>query len=393
MIQRHRAIATMYELEFRDTSTTNPTNTNCTASTTSNGSSPAFTVARIKDAVNLASRLADREKLPPAELDLALAARASAHHHCSQSSGRGQPQRDGAGTGKVYRFVPKYPLDRLFPGTFYLEGVGVGYTRSYARRPTDALRARGGTLAPADKPTNAEGAAVSCSDVTPEVCSSSSPASRISSTSPPTATEALAAASAAKTTPVVEQAGRSPAKEKSLSAMPEAVCSGGEDYVGRGAGAVRSNGSGGTVASMSTAAVSVSSCGGRAGTEDEVLSATPSPMNGSAEALARAKMTSDGAVGVSKNTVVVAAAAKLGTLLPRVVVTGVACGLPGQAKVFEEDNLDRLLGGQGCVERLSESSMAALVEKNVVQVNGKCHCVVLYGLVHMYCSSRKLTNM
>ncbi|CAN0031052.1 unnamed protein product, partial [Sphacelaria rigidula] len=311
----------MYELEFRDTSTTNPTNTNCTASTTSNGSSPAFTVARIKDAVNLASRLADREKLPPAELDLALAARASAHHHCSQSSGRGQPQRDGAGTGKVYRFVPKYPLDRLFPGTFYLEGVGVGYTRSYARRPTDALRARGGTLAPADKPTNAEGAAVSCSDVTPEVCSSSSPASRISSTSPPTATEALAAASAAKTTPVVEQAGRSPAKEKSL-----------------------------------------------AGTEDEVLSATPSPMNGSAEALACAKMTSDGAVGVSKNTVVVAAAAKLGTLLPRVVVTGVACGLPGQAKVFEEDNLDRLLGGQGCVERLSESSMAALVEKNVVQV-------------------------
>lgn len=60
--------------------------------------------------------------------------------------------------------------------------------------------------------------------------------------------------------------------------------------------------------------------------------------------------------------------APLGALLPRVVVTGVACGLPGQEKVFEEDNLARLLGGQGCVEKLSVGSMSALVEKNVVQV-------------------------
>lgn len=367
----------MYELEFRDTSTTNPSNTNSTTSTTSNGSSPAFTVARIKDAVNLASRLADREKLPPAELDLALAARASAHHQCSQSSDRGQPQGNGAGSSKGYRFVPKYRLDRLFPGTFYLEGVGVDYTRSYARRPTDAPRARGGTLAPADRATAAEGTAASCADVTPDVCSSSSPASRVSSSSPPTATEASTATPAVKATPVVEQAGRSPAKEKSLSAVPEAMCSGGEEDGGGGPGAVRSNGSGGTVASMSTAAVSVSSCRGREGTEDEVSSAIPSPMNGSAEALARAKMTSDSAVDVSENNVAAAAAAaKLGAILPRVVVTGVACGLPGQAKVFEEDNLDRLLGGQGCVERLSESSVAALVEKNVVQVNGKWHCFV-----------------
>ncbi|CAN0394478.1 unnamed protein product, partial [Scytosiphon promiscuus] len=55
--------------------------------------------------------------------------------------------------------------------------------------------------------------------------------------------------------------------------------------------------------------------------------------------------------------------------LPRVVVTGVACGLPGQDKVFEQDNLARLLEGQNCLEGLSAGSMAALVEKNVVQVN------------------------
>ncbi|CAN0513946.1 unnamed protein product, partial [Ectocarpus sp. 12 AP-2014] len=64
-----------------------------------------------------------------------------------------------------------------------------------------------------------------------------------------------------------------------------------------------------------------------------------------------------------------AAGGKVGALLlPRVVVTGVACGLPGQEEVFERDNLARLLAGQGCVKRLSTGSTAALVEKNVVQV-------------------------
>ncbi|CAN0138007.1 unnamed protein product, partial [Hapterophycus canaliculatus] len=195
------AVATMYELHFRDT-------------TADAAATPSpFTVARIAEAVDLAARLADRERLPPAELDAALAARSSAHSLAS-----------GGGESGAAAFVPGFPLDRLFPGAFYLETVGVDGVRAYGRRPKDAPR--------------------------------------------------TAPATAAKSSP---------------SPPPKRLCS--------------------TTSSES-----------------------------------------------------------LGAFLPMVVVTGVACGLPGQAEVFELDNLARLLGGQSCVQGLSEESTAALVEKNVVQV-------------------------
>ncbi|CAM9808520.1 unnamed protein product, partial [Chrysoparadoxa australica] len=50
-----------------------------------------------------------------------------------------------------------------------------------------------------------------------------------------------------------------------------------------------------------------------------------------------------------------------------VVVSGVACGLPGQEEVFTEDNLSRLLKGQNCVTPLSDEVKNALLDKNVVQ--------------------------
>lgn len=125
---------------------------------------------------------------------------------------------------------------------------------------------------------------------------------------------------------------------------------------------------------------------------------TASPMSGSSDALKHviddAKTTTttrpastivaaESAASAAANSVSGSPSAGLFALLPRVVVTGVACGLPGQAKVFEEDNLARLLGGQGCLEMLSAGSMSALVEKNVVQV-----CTIVCSKYH---SRRKHT--
>lgn len=110
-----------------------------------------------------------------------------------------------------------------------------------------------------------------------------------------------------------------------------------------------------------------------------------SPMNGSARVLKLASFSKEvsssepatlskatvtkGTLSVSNGKASASSVAdRLGPGLPRIVVTGVACGLPGQPKVFEEDNLARLLSGQDCLEKLSHSSIAALVEKNVVQV-------------------------
>lgn len=150
----------MYELEFRDTNKdASPIATTTTSATaTASPTCAPFTVARIAEAVNLAARLADREKLPPAELDAALAARSQAH---SLTSG-GTPNAAAADTtttgpsrgvggdnnANTYAFIPRYPLDRLFPGTYYLDGVGTDRTRSYRRRAKDAVRVQGGALAP-----------------------------------------------------------------------------------------------------------------------------------------------------------------------------------------------------------------------------------------------------
>ncbi len=51
-----------------------------------------------------------------------------------------------------------------------------------------------------------------------------------------------------------------------------------------------------------------------------------------------------------------------------VMVSGVSCGLPGQEKVFEADNLERLLQGPNCIHPISDKKKYSLLDKNVVIV-------------------------
>ncbi len=51
-----------------------------------------------------------------------------------------------------------------------------------------------------------------------------------------------------------------------------------------------------------------------------------------------------------------------------VLISGVSCGLPGQEKVFEDDNLERLLQGPNCIFPISDQKKSALLDKNVVVV-------------------------
>lgn len=77
--------------------------------------------------MDLTNRLAQREEVHPSELDLALETRARMH-------------RAGA------PYSPVYPTTgRLFPGTFYLNGVDHKWIRSYSRVPFDAPCAEPGT--------------------------------------------------------------------------------------------------------------------------------------------------------------------------------------------------------------------------------------------------------
>ncbi len=95
------ALATMYVAKFRQP----------------NSCGSRFSVDRIAKTVNLKSRLDARVKAHPLDLDAALAARELAHD--------------------VAPFKPKYGLENLEPGTFYLQCVGEDWTRSYGRVPRD----------------------------------------------------------------------------------------------------------------------------------------------------------------------------------------------------------------------------------------------------------------
>ena len=83
------------------------------------------------EAMNLTDRLASRELVHPSELDHALETRARMH-------------RAGA------PYSPVYPtLGRLFPGTYYLNGIDAKWARSYSRVPLDAQMDKpGAPLAP-----------------------------------------------------------------------------------------------------------------------------------------------------------------------------------------------------------------------------------------------------
>lgn len=332
-----RAMATMYELNFRDTATTTTT---AAAAAVADDTSPAlFTIARIAEAVNLTARLADRERLPPRELDAALEARSAAH---SLASGGG----NGGST-----FVPGFPVERLFPGAFYLERVGLDRTRVYGRRPKDgAARARGGVLAPALALEEEEEEREAQKAAGGEGGEGEDGGGLVDKA-------AAVAAAGGGAGPGVEEEGATTAT--TASGTDDASVSEGDEEGGSVGNGAPSSGSQLDVGGAPSGKSATVGGGppGDAGLDGNGADAA----DAAAAAVAAVALPLGGAVAVGS-------AAKLLALLPRVVVTGVACGLPGQEKVFEEDNLARLLAGQGCVERLSAASVAALLDKKVVQV-------------------------
>ena len=113
------AIATMYRLHVRES----------TALSASGGEERrVFTIDEMVRNLNLTARLASREEVHPQELDLALETRARMH-------------RGGA------PYSPIYPTNgRMFPGTYFLNGIDAKFRRSYSRVPLDSIPAPPGTL-------------------------------------------------------------------------------------------------------------------------------------------------------------------------------------------------------------------------------------------------------
>jgi len=93
--------------------------------------SSRFSIEKMANALKLMDRLTSREKVHPCELDHALESRARMHR-----------------TGSPYS--PVYPtVGRLFPGTYYLNGIDSSWRRTYSRVPLDAKMDPHGTpLAP-----------------------------------------------------------------------------------------------------------------------------------------------------------------------------------------------------------------------------------------------------
>ena len=80
-----------------------------------------FTIDKMASSMMLSDRLASRELVHPSELDYALETRARMH-------------RAGA------PYSPVYPtLGRLFPGTYYLNGIDANWRRMYSRIPIDTI--------------------------------------------------------------------------------------------------------------------------------------------------------------------------------------------------------------------------------------------------------------
>lgn len=79
-----------------------------------------FSLQRIQEALRVSARLADRQKMTPADLTKALEIREHSHG-----------------------FVPYQPLcstDGLYPGTFYLEEINSSFERRYLVKPADSAR-------------------------------------------------------------------------------------------------------------------------------------------------------------------------------------------------------------------------------------------------------------
>lgn len=83
-----------------------------------------FSLARMQQVLNISARLVKREKLTPADLNVALTARENSHN--------GVP------------FAPTFLTDRLVPGTYYLVSISEKYERFYRRKALDAAQVLGG---------------------------------------------------------------------------------------------------------------------------------------------------------------------------------------------------------------------------------------------------------
>jgi hydroxymethylglutaryl-CoA synthase len=112
------ALATMYRLHIRD-----PTH----SPNVSTDQGRVFTIEEMVKNLNLTHRLDSREEVHPQELDLALETRARMH-------------RGGA------PYSPVYPTNgRMFPGTYFLNGIDSKWRRSYSRVPLDSEPEAAGT--------------------------------------------------------------------------------------------------------------------------------------------------------------------------------------------------------------------------------------------------------
>jgi hydroxymethylglutaryl-CoA synthase len=74
-----------------------------------------FNLDLMQAALDVAQRLSRREALSPDDLTAALRAREAAHG--------------------LVPFVPSFPADKLFPGTYYLDSITAKYERIYRRKP------------------------------------------------------------------------------------------------------------------------------------------------------------------------------------------------------------------------------------------------------------------
>lgn len=85
----------------------------------------------MSETMRLTERLNSREEVQPSELDLALETRTRMHL-------AGAP------------YSPVYPtVGRLYPGTFYLNGIDSKFRRTYSRVPlSTAMDSKGASLAP-----------------------------------------------------------------------------------------------------------------------------------------------------------------------------------------------------------------------------------------------------
>ena len=85
-----------------------------------------FTLEKIQKNLDASARLTSRERLTPKDLNTALEQREKSHNYVP--------------------YKPSFSIDKLFPGTFYLDEISTSYERNYIRKPLDAIQVKDGPL-------------------------------------------------------------------------------------------------------------------------------------------------------------------------------------------------------------------------------------------------------